>query len=70
MSDAQKLLAEILAAEIDEHGYEDDDEKRWQVAYHWAAEIDKALGGLKPWTATENDGPTRSAWVSGWTVTE
>lgn len=46
MSAAQKLIAEVIAAEIDEHGYEDDDEKRWQVAYHWATEIDKALGRL------------------------
>ncbi|SKK34807.1 hypothetical protein [Mycobacteroides abscessus] len=46
MSSAQKLIAQVIAAEIDEHGYEDDDEKRWQVAYHWAAEIDKALGRL------------------------
>ncbi len=33
---------------------------------HVAAEIDTALGGLTPWTATEGDA-TRSAWVSGWT---
>lgn len=37
---------------------------------HVAAEIDAALGTLEPWTATEDGGPTRSAWVSGWTVTE
>ncbi|SLI19827.1 Uncharacterised protein [Mycobacteroides abscessus subsp. abscessus] len=43
VTEAQKLLTELLAAEIDEHGYEEDDEKRWQVAHHWAAKIDKAL---------------------------
>lgn len=25
-----------MAAELDEHGYEDDDEKRWMVAQHFA----------------------------------
>lgn len=29
-------LAYELYDELDEHGYEDDDEKRWQVAYHFA----------------------------------
>ncbi|MCV7004597.1 hypothetical protein [Mycobacterium gordonae] len=34
--DVRAKLAEALAAEIDEHGYEDDDEKRGQVAWHFA----------------------------------
>lgn len=29
-------LAYELYDELDEHGYEDDDEKRWQIAYHFA----------------------------------
>lgn len=29
-------LAEAIDAELDEHGYEDDDEKRGQVAHHFA----------------------------------
>lgn len=33
---------------------------------HVSVEIDKALGGLETWIATENGGPKRTAWVSGW----
>jgi hypothetical protein len=36
MSDLRARLADALHRELDEHGYEDDDEKRGQVAHHFA----------------------------------
>lgn len=33
----EQALVAVLDAELDEHGYEDDDEKRGQVARHFAA---------------------------------
>lgn len=36
MTDVRQRLADALQRELDEHGYEDDDEKRGQVAYHFA----------------------------------
>lgn len=36
MSDLRTRLADALQRELDEHGYEDDDEKRGQVAHHFA----------------------------------
>lgn len=32
-------ITEVLHAELDEHGCEDDDEKRWQIAQHWAEKV-------------------------------
>lgn len=34
---ASEVLASAMYAELDEHRYEDDDEKRGQVAHHFAA---------------------------------
>ncbi|MCV7255308.1 hypothetical protein H7J86_24395 [Mycobacterium hackensackense] len=34
---AAEVLAAAMHSELDEHGYEDDDEKRGQVAHHFAA---------------------------------
>lgn len=41
---AAEVLATAMDAELDEHGYEDDDEKRGQVAHHFAAHQLDALG--------------------------
>jgi hypothetical protein len=45
MGDVREWIAEAIAAEIDEHDYEDDDEKRAQVAYHFA-DVLLALPGV------------------------
>lgn len=33
----RQRIADIICRELDEHGYEDDDEKRGQVAHHFAS---------------------------------
>ncbi|SIC55733.1 Uncharacterised protein [Mycobacteroides abscessus subsp. abscessus] len=75
MSDARKLMSETIIATLRKerwfivNGDDGGNELYHKVAHTLAAEIDKALGGLTPWTATEGD-TTRSAWVSGWTVAQ
>jgi hypothetical protein len=45
MTDILTRLADALQGELDEHGHEDDDEKRWQVAYH-IADVLLSLPGI------------------------
>jgi hypothetical protein len=45
MTPLVKRITDILATELAEHGTEDDDEKRLQVAHHWA---EKVLDALTP----------------------
>jgi hypothetical protein len=39
MSELTDRITAVLAAEMDEHGCEDDEEKRLQVAHHWAERV-------------------------------
>lgn len=55
MSDLLKRLVDALERELDEHGYEDDDEKRGQVAHHFADVLLSELG-LTPEHRTGQDG--------------
>lgn len=49
MTPDQKLV-EAINAELDEHGYEDDAEKRGQVAHHFAEVVLRALGLAEEWS--------------------
>lgn len=55
MSALTDRIAEVLQAELDEHGCEDDDEKRWQVARHWAERVEAELQLTPEWTAVIDD---------------
>lgn len=85
MSALSDRIAEVLAAELDEHGNEDDDEKRWQVARHWAHKITELFTEERrvhvPWAnepklvkldARPGGEATKDErrWVSPWTEVE
>jgi len=64
-------VAAVLFEELDEHGYEDDDEKRGQVAHHFAAAVVGALGLTEERTVHYPRSPIESdtehvRWVSPW----
>ena len=45
MTDVRARIADAMERELDEHGYEDDDEKRGQVAHHFT-DVLLALDGI------------------------
>jgi hypothetical protein len=66
-------ITKVLEAELNEHGVEDDDEKRWQVARHWAERIVEALQLTEQrWHPESPAGRIRWAtpWVARWAVEE
>lgn len=63
MTELRAHLADALQGELDEHGYEDDDEKRGQVAHHFA-DVLLSLPGIaiaelpEPWISAD----TYTSW--------
>lgn len=55
----EERLAHALMRELDEHGYEDDDEKRGQVAHHFAAVLVAELGLTQEWISRHESGGGR-----------
>ena len=60
MTDIRARLEEALQRELDEHGYEDDDEKRGQVAHHFVGVL-LSLPGI---AIVEQPGIDKSSWIN------
>lgn len=63
-------LVTVIAAELDEHGYEDDDEKRWQVARHFAeriATVDNRIKHVRALCESSIEFDRRHERADGWT---
>ncbi|CPT90314.1 Hypothetical protein ERS075552_00010 [Mycobacteroides abscessus] len=69
-SDAQKLMAEVLKPLIYADMRYPDELFAQRRAEAYAAEVDKALGGLKREIRGRRGVTTHVRFVSGWTVTE